>query len=53
MMSALFHDIGHVPFSHAMEKKIDTLTGRFGHEANGGRVFQEICRYNNKSISRV
>lgn len=42
MTAALYHDIGHVPFSHNMEELMAEIMGAFGHEANGKRVINEL-----------
>lgn len=43
MMSALFHDIGHVPMSHTLEEILNEMDGVFSHEINGKRTIDNIC----------
>lgn len=43
MMSALFHDIGHVPMSHTLEAILNDMDGVFSHEINGKRTIDNIC----------
>lgn len=46
MISALSHDIGHVPLSHIMEEVIRDEEGFFSHEANGRNVVNRIYEQN-------
>lgn len=50
MVSALLHDIGHVPLSHTMEKVIDDEEGLFSHEINGKRVINSIYEQNKETM---
>lgn len=52
MISALSHDIGHVPLSHTMEKVIDNEEGLFSHESNGKRVINTIYNLNKSKMIR-
>lgn len=52
MISALSHDIGHVPLSHTMEKVIDDEEGLFSHETNGKRVVNTIYNLNKSEMIR-
>lgn len=40
--AALLHDIGHYPFSHAIEKTIKAITG-IGHEEQGIEIIRNSC----------
>ncbi|MDO5557906.1 MAG: CYTH domain-containing protein [Clostridia bacterium] len=51
IFSALFHDIGHVPFAHRMEKTLQSIDGNFSHEINGKNVVQRIRSDNAEDIS--
>ena len=43
MISALSHDIGHVPYAHKLERILRTITGGiFSHEANGQTTLNDI-----------
>lgn len=46
MISALAHDIGHVPLAHIMEEVIRDEEGFFSHEANGKSVVNKIYEQN-------
>lgn len=46
MISALSHDIGHVPLSHIMEEVIRDEEGFFSHESNGRNVVNRIYEKN-------
>lgn len=42
MISAISHDIGHVPLSHTLESLLKQIDGIFTHDANGQRVIDNI-----------
>lgn len=42
MVSALIHDIGHVPGAHPTEALLGSLDGFFSHESNGRTVVERI-----------
>lgn len=42
MVSALVHDIGHVPGAHPTEALLGSLDGFFSHESNGRTVVERI-----------
>lgn len=46
MISAIAHDIGHVPLAHVMEEVIRDEEGFFSHEANGRNVVNRIFEQN-------
>ena len=46
MISGLAHDIGHVAFSHIMERYIANQIGNFSHESNGADVINNIFENN-------
>ncbi|MGN1310438.1 MAG: CYTH domain-containing protein [Clostridia bacterium] len=52
MISAISHDIGHVPLSHIMEDVIKDEEGFFSHEANGRRVINLIYEQNKLILSQ-
>lgn len=51
MISALSHDIGHVPLAHNMERVLNNVDGLFSHEANGRLVLRKIVERNEDDIT--
>ncbi len=50
MISAISHDIGHVPMSHTLEMLLKEIDGIFTHDANGERVIDNIYENNRKNM---
>ena len=53
MVSALSHDIGHVPMAHTLEAKLKEIDGLFSHEINGKRTLENIFRKSEKYITSI
>ena len=50
MMTALSHDIGHVPMSHTLERTLYKIDGLFSHEINGKKTIERICEESKERI---
>lgn len=50
MVSALAHDIGHVPGAHPTEEVLADFDGFFSHEINGRNVVERIMEQNREQI---
>lgn len=53
MVSALLHDIGHVPGAHPTEEILGTLDGFFSHEINGKNVVEKIVTKDEENIIKT
>lgn len=50
LMSGLSHDIGHVPFSHTLERHLRVIDGFFSHDLNGKKVIEDIYSRNEETM---
>lgn len=50
LMSGLSHDIGHVPFSHTLERYLRVIDGFFSHDLNGKKVIEDIYSRNEETM---